>query len=89
LIRVKWVLTGVYLVVSSSSRRPTWLTITIDSTDVATMRTIKPTAMATIRLLIDCRIIDPDSFRRFSVSVTEMAALPLGLADFAETPQDD
>jgi hypothetical protein len=53
------VLTGVYLVVSSSSRRPTWLTITIDSTDVATMRTIKPTAMATIRLLIDCRIIDP------------------------------
>jgi hypothetical protein len=53
------------------------------------MRTIKPTAMATIRLLIDRLIIDPESFRRFSVSVTEMAALPLGLADFAETPQDD
>jgi hypothetical protein len=53
------------------------------------MRTIKPTAMATIRLLIDRLIMDPESFRRFSVSVTEMAALPLGLADFAEIPQDD
>jgi hypothetical protein len=87
LIRVKWVLTGVYLVVSSSSRRPTWPTITIDSTDVATMRMIKPTAMATIRLLIDRLIIDPDSFRRLSVSAMEMAALPLGIADFADTPR--
>jgi hypothetical protein len=47
---------------------------------------INPTAMATIRLLIDCLITDPDSFRRFWVSVMEMAALPPGLADFAEIP---
>jgi len=52
------------------------------------MRMIKPTAMATIRLLIDRLIIDPDSFRRLSVSAMEMAALPLGIADFADTPQD-
>ena len=52
------------------------------------MRMIKPTAMATIRLLIDRLIIDPDSFRRLSVSVMEMAALPLGIVDFADTPQD-
>ena len=52
------------------------------------MRMIKPTAMATIRLLIDRLIIDPDSFRRFWVSVMEMAALPLRLLDFAATPQD-
>jgi hypothetical protein len=49
---------------------------------------IKPTAMATIRLLIDRLIIDPDSFRRLSLSMTEMAALPLGIADFADAPQD-
>jgi hypothetical protein len=35
---------------------------------------IKPTAMATIRLLIDRLIIDPDSFRRFRVSVVDMCA---------------
>jgi hypothetical protein len=55
----------VYLVVSSSSRRPTRPTITIDRTDVATIRMINPTAIATIRRLIDCLIIDPGNFFRF------------------------
>ena len=53
------------------------------------MRMINPTAMATIRRLIDCRIIDPGQFPQVFGKRSEMAALPLGLADFAETPQDD
>ena len=65
LIRVRCALAGKYLAVSSSSRWPTRPTITIDSTDVATMRTINPTAMATIRRLIDCLIIDPENFLKF------------------------
>jgi hypothetical protein len=46
-------------------------------TDIATIRTINPTAMATIRLLIDCLIIDPDNFFKFCrVRVLEMAFPP-------------
>ena len=41
---------------------PTRPTITIDRTDVASMRMINPMAIATIRLLIDCLIIDPENF---------------------------
>jgi hypothetical protein len=37
-------------------------TITIERTDVATISMTNPTAIATIRLLIDCLIIDPDNF---------------------------
>ena len=62
LIRVRCALAGMYLAVSSSSRRPTRPTITIDRMDVATIRMIKPTAMATIRRLIDRLIIDPENF---------------------------
>jgi hypothetical protein len=66
-----------YLAVSSSSRWPTRPTITIDKTDVATIRTINPTAMATIRRLIDRLIIDPEIFLRFlRVRGLEMALPP-------------
>jgi hypothetical protein len=54
-----------YLAVSSSSKWPTRPTITIDKTDVATMSKINPTAIATIRRLIDCLIIDPENFVKF------------------------
>src|SRR5229473_1148836 len=77
LIRVRCAFAGMYLAVSSSSRWPTRPTINIDSTDVATMRTINPTAMATIRLLIDCLIIDPENFFKFRrVRVFEMSLPP-------------
>ena len=71
-IRVKCAFAGVYLAVSSSSRWPTRPTMIIESIDVASIRMIKPTAMATIRLLIDCLIIDPENFLKRSVSVLEM-----------------
>jgi hypothetical protein len=51
----------VYLDDSSSSRRPTRPTITIERTNVAAMRMVNPTAMATILRLIDCLIIDPEN----------------------------
>jgi hypothetical protein len=57
-------LAGIYRSVSSSSRWPTLPTISIDKTDVATMRMTNPTAMATIRLRIDCLIIDREAFFR-------------------------
>jgi len=53
------------LAVSSSSGWRIRATITIDKTDVATIRMINPTAMATIRRLIDCLIIDPEIFFKF------------------------
>ena len=73
----KCAITGVYLADSSSSRWPTRPTITIDRTDIATMRMVNPTTIATIRRLIDCLIIDPDSFfKLFSVRVLGMAFAP-------------
>src|SRR5690242_19726314 len=62
LIRVRCPLIGAYRAESSSSRWPTRLTITIDRTDVASMRMINPTEIATIRRRIDCLIIDPENF---------------------------
>jgi len=38
--------------------------MTIDKIEVATIRTINPTAMDTIRLRIDCLIIDPENLSR-------------------------
>ena len=76
LIRVRCALAGLYLAVSSSSRWPTRPTMIIDSTDVATMRMINPTAMATIRLLIDCLITDPENFFRLRVRIFEMSRPP-------------
>jgi hypothetical protein len=38
--------------------------MTIDKIDVATIRMINPTAIDTIRLRIDCLIIDPENFTR-------------------------
>jgi len=55
----------VYLDDSSSSRWPTRPTITIDRTDVAIMRMVNPSAIATILRLIDCLIIDPEKFFKF------------------------
>jgi hypothetical protein len=46
------------------------------------MRTINPAAMATIRLLIDCLITDPENLFRLRVKVFEMSRPP-GKADFA------
>jgi hypothetical protein len=41
------------------------------------MRTINPTAIATIRRLIDCLIIDPENFFKFfRVRVLDMALPP-------------
>jgi hypothetical protein len=37
----------------------------MDRTDVATIKTINPTAIATIRRRIDCLIIDPEKFLSF------------------------
>jgi hypothetical protein len=37
---------------------------------------INPTAMATIRLLIDCLITDPENFFRLRVTVFEMCRPP-------------
>jgi len=46
------------------------------------MRMINPAATATIRLLIDCLITDPENFFRLRVRVFEMSRPP-GKADFA------
>jgi hypothetical protein len=53
--------------------------------DVATIKTINPTAMATIRRLIDCLIIDPGNFlKRWRGRVFEMALPPwTGALDIA------
>jgi hypothetical protein len=76
-ILVRCALAGMYLAVNSSSRWPTRPTITIDKTDVATIRTINPTAMDTIRLRIDCLIIDPENLIKFCIeSVLEISPPP-------------
>lgn len=46
------------------SRWTTCPTMTIDKTDVATIRIINPTAIDTIRLRIDCLIINPENFTK-------------------------
>jgi len=76
-MRAKCSLAGVYLTVISSNRWPTRPTITIDRRDVATIRTTNPTAIATIRRLIDCLIIEPENVFSFcSERVLEMALHP-------------
>jgi hypothetical protein len=41
------------------------------------MRTISPATIATIRLLIDCLIMEPERLLRFRVSVFEMSNPPV------------
>jgi hypothetical protein len=43
---------------------------------VRTIRMINPTAMETIRLLIDCRMTEPEIFLNLSVRVLEMSRPP-------------
>jgi hypothetical protein len=48
----------------------------IDNSEVRTIRMINPTAMATIRRLIDCRMTEPEIFLNLSVRVFEMSRPP-------------
>ena len=49
----RWLYAGMYLLVSSSSRRPTLAAMTIDITEVTIIRMINPTAMPKIFCLMD------------------------------------